>query len=185
MEIFVQQICHHWIWLGNVFFNGWVQGIGISSAYINIIHLCIHIYLNISIHPSIYIYIYLSIHLSIYISLWCFKTYIIWNLSLYHFVLGTYMWFYMCIYVYLNTNTFTYLCVAKYVFILLQLVSLFSHSCQIRIKLFRNKMSLIPQKDKVKLDAWTTKSMLSFVKMKTHKNLGSHVALVWVWQIFA
>ena len=39
-------------------------------------------------------------------------------------------------------------------------------------------MSLIPQKDKVKLDAWTTKSMLSFVKMKTHKNLGSHVPLM-------
>lgn len=46
-----------------------------------------------------------------------------------------------------------------------------------RIKLFRSKMNLIPQKDKVKLDAWTAKSMLSFVKMKTHKNLGSHVAL--------
>jgi hypothetical protein len=37
-------------------------------------------------------------------------------------------------------------------------------------------MNLIPNKDKVRLDAWTAKSMLSFVKMKTHKDLGSHVA---------
>ena len=42
-----------------------------------------------------------------------------------------------------------------------------------RIKIFRNKMSLVCQKDKIKLDAWTCKSMLSFIKMKTHKNLGS------------
>ena len=48
----------------------------------------------------------------------------------------------------------------------------------VRIKLFRSKMHLIPQKDKVKLDAWTAKSMLSFIKMRTHKNLGSHVAWV-------
>ena len=42
-----------------------------------------------------------------------------------------------------------------------------------RIKLFRHKMSLVCQKDRIKLDAWTAKSMLSFIKMKTHKNLGS------------
>ena len=45
-----------------------------------------------------------------------------------------------------------------------------------RIKTLRTKMNLVPQKDKVKLDAWTCKSMLSFVKMKTHKDLGSHVS---------
>ena len=43
----------------------------------------------------------------------------------------------------------------------------------LRIKLFRTKMSLVLQKDKIKLDAWVCKSMLSFVKMKTHKRLGS------------
>ncbi|CAK9032793.1 unnamed protein product [Durusdinium trenchii] len=43
----------------------------------------------------------------------------------------------------------------------------------LKIKLFRTKMNLIPQKDKVKLDAWTCKSLLSFVKMKTRKHLGS------------
>ena len=42
-----------------------------------------------------------------------------------------------------------------------------------RIKLFRHKMSLVCQKDRIKVDAWTAKSMLSFIKMKTHKNLGS------------
>ena len=52
----------------------------------------------------------------------------------------------------------------------------------LRIKLFRSKMSLVCGRDKIKLDAWTCKSMLSFVKMKTHKKLGSVVAsfgLVW------
>ena len=34
-------------------------------------------------------------------------------------------------------------------------------------------MNLVPQKDKVKIDAWTCKSMLSFIKMKTHKKLPS------------
>ena len=43
----------------------------------------------------------------------------------------------------------------------------------LRIKLFRHKMSLVCQKDRIKVDAWTAKSMLSFIKMKTHKNLGS------------
>ena len=43
----------------------------------------------------------------------------------------------------------------------------------LRIKLFRIKMNLVPQKDKVKLDAWCCKSMLSFIKGKTNKNLGS------------
>ena len=46
----------------------------------------------------------------------------------------------------------------------------------LRIKLFRTKLHLVPQKEKVKLDAWTVKSMLSFVKMKTHKKLGSVVS---------
>lgn len=36
-------------------------------------------------------------------------------------------------------------------------------------------MNLVPQKDKVKLDAWCCKSMLSFIKGKTNKNLGSVV----------
>jgi len=64
--------------------------------------------------------------------------------------------------------------------------SIYSHipASHLRIKIFRAKMNLIPQKDKVKLDAWTTKSMLSFVKMKTHKNLGSHVPLTWIlWEL--
>ena len=37
-------------------------------------------------------------------------------------------------------------------------------------------MHLIPNKDMVKCDAWTCKSFLSFVKMKTHKKLGSAVS---------
>lgn len=45
-----------------------------------------------------------------------------------------------------------------------------------RIKVFRSKMHLIPNKDMVKCDAWTCKSFLSFVKMKTHKKLGSAVS---------
>lgn len=43
----------------------------------------------------------------------------------------------------------------------------------LRIKTFRLKLSLVPDKDRVRLDAWTCKSMLSFIKMKTHKRLGS------------
>eukprot|EP00438_Fugacium_kawagutii_P032050 Skav228643 [mRNA] locus=scaffold5539:31121:34175:- [translate_table: standard] len=34
-------------------------------------------------------------------------------------------------------------------------------------------MNLVCQPDKMKLDAWTCKTMLSFIKMKTHKKLGS------------
>lgn len=52
----------------------------------------------------------------------------------------------------------------------------------LRIKLFRTKMNLIPQKDKVKLDAWTCKSLLSFVKMKTRKHLGSKVS--WLYHLY-
>lgn len=48
--------------------------------------------------------------------------------------------------------------------------------CTLRIKLFRMKMNLVGQRDKIKLDSWTCKSMLSFIKMKTHKNLGSVVS---------
>lgn len=51
-----------------------------------------------------------------------------------------------------------------------------STGAYLRIKLFRTKLHLVPQKEKVKLDAWTVKSMLSFVKMKTHKKLGSVVS---------
>lgn len=51
-----------------------------------------------------------------------------------------------------------------------------------KIKLFRHKLHLVPQKDKLKLDAWTVKSMLSFIKMKTHKKLGSVES--WFWTAF-
>ena len=50
------------------------------------------------------------------------------------------------------------------------------HAWILRIRLFRMKMSLVCQKDKIRLDCWTLKSMLSFVKMKTHKRLGSKVS---------
>ena len=42
-----------------------------------------------------------------------------------------------------------------------------------RIKLFRSKMHPVPQKEKVKLDCWSCKTFCSFIKMKTHKKLGS------------
>ena len=45
-----------------------------------------------------------------------------------------------------------------------------------RIKLLRSKMNLVPQKDKVRLDSWCCKSMVSFIKMKTRKGLGSVVS---------
>ena len=66
-----------------------------------------------------------------------------------------------------------------YIYIYIFDLGLLRHSFKLglgvdpRIKVFRNKLSLIPQKDKVKLDAWTCKSFLSFIKMKTHKRLGS------------
>lgn len=50
------------------------------------------------------------------------------------------------------------------------------HVRALRIKVYRSKMSLVPSKEKVRLDAWTCKSMCSFVKMKTHKKLGSVVS---------
>lgn len=54
----------------------------------------------------------------------------------------------------------------------------------LRIKVFRAKMHMVPSKDIVKLDAWTCKSMLSFVKMKTHKKLGSVVARLILYMLF-
>ena len=50
------------------------------------------------------------------------------------------------------------------------------HAWILRIRLFRTKMNLVCQKEKIKLDCWTLKSMLNFVKMKTHKRLGSKVS---------
>lgn len=42
-------------------------------------------------------------------------------------------------------------------------------------------MNLIPHKEAVRADSWTVKSFLSFVKMKTHKRLGSRESCQVYW----
>lgn len=51
----------------------------------------------------------------------------------------------------------------------------FAHRA-LRINVFRTKMNLVPQKEKVQLDSWCCKSFLSFIKGKTRKNKGSVVS---------